>query len=319
MSSSLSLGIFNSLHLKIINTHWCMKRRKFIQQTALSSTVLSLGLPQLSCSSTNSYKMGLQLFSVRDAMARDPLDTLNKLKVMGYQDFETYGFQADTKTIYGFKITEFKQVLDDLGITTTSGHYSFPDYFTASEEDLSRYVNQCIQTATILKSPYITWPFVKPKNRNPEGFKQLADKLNQIGEQVNSAGLGFAYHNHGYEFQDWNGTSGHEILMEITDPNFVKLQMDMYWIVHSGKTPKELVVQQPGRYVMWHIKDMDKVSRDYSELGNGSIDYTKILPDPLASGLEYLYIEQGGNFAQSSMQSAANSAAYYKENLQRFL
>tara|TARA_B110000091_G_scaffold49233_1_gene54121 strand:- start:35 stop:826 length:792 start_codon:yes stop_codon:yes gene_type:complete len=263
--------------------------------------------------------MGLQLFSVRDAMAWDPLDTLNRLKVMGYQDFETYGFQADTKTIYGFKITEFKQVLDDLGITTTSGHYSFPDYFTASEEDLSRYVNQCIQTATILKSPYITWPFVKPKNRNPEGFKQLADKLNQIGEQVNSAGLGFAYHNHGYEFQDWNGTSGHEILMEITDPNFVKLQMDMYWIVHSGKTPKELVAQQPGRYVMWHIKDMDKVSRDYSELGNGSIDYTEMLPDPLASGLEYLYIEQGGNFAQSSMQSAASSAAYYKENLQRFL
>jgi len=296
-----------------------MKRRKFIQQTALSSTVLSLGLPQLSCSSTNSYKMGLQLFSVRDAMARDPLYTLNKLKVMGYQDFETYGFQADTKTIYGFKITEFKQVLDDLGITTTSGHYSFPDYFTASEEDLSRYVNQCIQTATILKSPYITWPFVKPKNRNPEGFKQLADKLNQIGEQVNSAGLGFAYHNHGYEFQDWNGTSGHEILMEITDPNFVKLQMDMYWIVHSGKTPKELVAQQPGRYVMWHIKDMDKVSQDFSELGNGSIDYTKMLPDPMASGLEYLYIEQGGNFAQSSMQSAASSAAYYKKNLQRFL
>ena len=84
-----------------------MKRRKFIQQTALSSAVLSLGLPQLSFSSTNSYKMGLQLFSVRDAMALDPLDTLNKLKVMGYQDFETYGFQADTETLYGFKICPY--------------------------------------------------------------------------------------------------------------------------------------------------------------------------------------------------------------------
>jgi sugar phosphate isomerase/epimerase len=302
-----------------IKPYWCMKRKEFIQQTALLSAGLSLGLPQLAFSSIKSYKMGLQLFSVRDAMALDPLSTLKKLKAMGYQDFETYGFQSDTETIYGFKIKEFKRILDDLRITTTSGHYSFPEYFTVSEEDLLRYVDQCIETAKILNSPYITWPFVKSENRNPEDFKLLADKLNLIGEQVSVAGLGFAYHNHGYEFQDWNGTSGHEILMEITDPNFVKLQMDMYWMVHSGKTPKELVAQQPGRYVMWHIKDMDKVTRDYSELGNGSIDYRKMLPDPVTSGLKYLYIEQGGNFAQSSIQSAADSATYYKENLQQFL
>ena len=95
----------------------------------------------------------------------------------------------------------------------------------------------------------------------------MADKLNLIGEQVKSADLGFAYHNHGYEFQNWGGTSGHDILMKITDKNLVKLQMDMYWVIHSGKTPKELVDKHPGRYVMWHIKDMDKITRDYSELG----------------------------------------------------
>ena len=70
---------------------------------------------------------------------------------------------------------------------------------------------------------------------------------------------------------------------------------------------------------MWHIKDMDKVTRDYTELGNGSIDYAAILPDPVSSGLEYYYLEQGGNFARSPMDSVAQSAAYFKKNLQHFL
>ena len=93
----------------------------------------------------------------------------------------------------------------------------------------------------------------------------------------------------------------------------------MYWVMHSSNfTPKELVDAQPGRYVLWHIKDMDKISRDYTELGNGSIDYLVHLPDPQKSGLEYFYIEQGGNFTVNSMESARTSAEYFKEHLQRF-
>ena len=95
--------------------------------------------------------------------------------------------------------------------------------------------------------------------------------------------------------------------------------MDMYWAVHSGTTPKALVAEQPGRYVMWHIKDMDTITRDYTELGNGSIDYVSMLPDPVAAGLEYYYIEQGGNFAENSMQSVATSIAYFKKHLQFLL
>jgi len=88
----------------------------------------------------------------------------------------------------------------------------------------------------------------------------------------------------------------------------VKLQIDMYWVMHSSKqTPKELISQHPGRYVMWHIKDMDKITRDYTELGNGSIDYVDVLPDPNESGLEYFYIEQGGNFAHNAMNFSTSS------------
>ncbi|MEL7534788.1 MAG: TIM barrel protein [Bacteroidota bacterium] len=242
------------------------------------------------------------------------------LKAMGYEDFETYGFDHEQGTFYGYKSAEFKQVLDDLDLTVTSGHYGFAPFLDKSDDELKRFVDQCIEAAKIIQSPYITWPWIAPEQRNMETFKLMAGKLNLIGEQVTAAGLGFAYHNHGFEFEDHDGSCGYDIILRDTDPNLVKLQLDMYWVMHAGRTtPKELVKQQPGRIVMWHIKNMDKVSRDYTELGNGSINYHEVLPDPQASGLEYFYIEQGGNFATNSKQSAADSAEYFKSNLQQYL
>ena len=185
----------------------------------------------------------------------------------------------------------------------------------ASPAEVSAYVEKCIAAAKTLESPYLTWPFVLEEYRNPAGFERLATLLNQIGQQVTEAGLGFAYHNHGYEFEDWEGTTGFDIILAKTNPQWVKLQLDMYWAVHSGRTPQELVAAQPGRFVMWHIKDMHKESRDYTEMGQGSIDYTSMLPNPKTSGLQYYYIEQGGNFALSSMESAKTSIRYVKENL----
>lgn len=290
--------------------------------TTFSLLVLFFGLlssctigPQKKSPPLPKHKIGLQLFSVRDAMAKDPKGTLIALKEMGYEDFETYGFDPETGTIYGYPVAAFKTLLDELGLTTTSGHYGFAGLMEASPEEVLAYVAKCIVAAKTLESHYLTWPFVLEDYRNPAGFERLVKLLNQIGQQVTEAGLGFAYHNHGYEFEDWDGTTGYNIILENTNPDWVKLQLDMYWAVHSWKTPKELVTAQPGRYVMWHIKDMHKESRDYTEMGQGSIDYTSMLPDPKTSGLQYYYIEQGGNFAVNSMESAKTSIHYVKENL----
>ncbi len=264
--------------------------------------------------------MGYQLFSIRDEMAKDPVATLKALKAMGYEDFETYGFDHEKEMFYGYKSSEFKQILDDLELSVSSGHYGFSAYLEKSEDDLKRFVDQCIVGAKALDSSYITWPWIAPEQRTIDNFKLMAKKLNLAGEQIVDAGLGFAYHNHGFEFEDLGGENGFDIVIRETDPSLVKLQMDMYWVMHSSKhTPKELISKQPERYVMWHIKDMDKVTRDYTELGNGSIDYTEILPDPNKSGLEFYYIEQGGNFSDNSMKSAATSAHYFKKHLQKYL
>ena len=264
--------------------------------------------------------MGLQLFTVRAAMASDVTGTLKKIAALGYEDLETYGFNPDEGKYYGLKATAFKQLLDDNQLTTSSGHYDLFRFLETPADALKRYVDQCVEGAHAIGQRYITWPWLAPESRTLEKFKLLAEKLNVVGEQVTKAGLGFAYHNHDFEFIDHDGENGYNIIMRDTDPSLVKLQIDLYWVMHSSKlSPGELFSKQPGRFVMWHIKDMDKVSRDYTELGNGSIDYKVILPEASRAGMQLYFLEQGGNFAKDPIQSITDSALFFKKNLESSL
>lgn len=294
-----------------------MDRRTFIQTTAaLSASAMALS----SFAADKKFKMGLQLFTIRAPLAADTKGTLKKVAALGFQDTETYGFDPDKVTYYGLGAADFKKILEDNGLTTTSGHYDFAKYFGGSDDDMKRFVDQCIKGARAVGQPYITWPWLAENQRSIEHFKLLVNKLNMIGKQVKDAGLGFAYHNHNFEFIDHNGQNGYSIIMSETDPELVKLQIDLYWTTHSSKlSAHELFTKQLGRFVMWHIKDMDKKTRDYTELGNGSIDYTVILPDAKLAGMKYYYLEQGGNFAKDPMQSITDSAAYWKKNLEALL
>lgn len=293
-------------------------RRTFLKQTGVLSVSSMLPLSVLPMD--YKYKMGLQLFTIRDAMAKDPIGSIKYARELGYEDGEIYGYDGKNDTYYGIKSQEFKKQLVDLDFTISSGHYDFSSLFNEPMDYLKRYVDQCIKGSKTLDSKYITWPWLAPEFRTIENFKILADKLNTIGERVSKAGLQFAYHNHDFEFTDHNGEQGYDIILKNTEPSLVKLQMDMYWVEHSSnKNIHELITENPGRYVMWHIKDMDKVTRDYSEMGNGSIDYKTLLSSVDMEDLQYYYIEQGGNFADNSMQSITDSAVYFKKHLQRFL
>lgn len=284
-------------------------------------TAMSL-LPAYACQKApvSKYKMGYQLFSIRDQMAKDPLATLKALIAMGYESFETYGYEPDTDQIYGYTAQEFRNVLDELQVVAPSGHFGFDPFHFAEEAEILRFVDGCLKGAETMGMKYITWPWLAPEKRNPEGFEQLVIQLNRIGKHIQGSGIGLAFHNHGYEFEDHNGVNGYDMILTQTDPELVKLQLDMYWLKHStNMTPQQLADDQPGRYVMWHIKDMDKVTRDYTELGNGSIDYTTYLPKAEDAGLEFYFIEQGGNFTVNSTESAKASAEYFKANLQQLI
>lgn len=295
-------------------------RKDFIFQSASFMSASWLTLHGFSNDPFVKYKMGLQLFTVRQPLANDLTGTIKKIASIGYEDCETYGYDPEQGKYYGLKATAFKELLADNNMITTSGHYDFTKFFDKSPDVMMRYVDQCIQGAHALGQRYITWPWLDPAFRTIDNFKLLATKLNAIGERVNKGSLGFAYHNHDFEFTDHEGENGYDIIMKGTDPALVKLQMDLYWVMHSSKqSPSELFSRQPGRFVMWHIKDMDKLTRDYSELGNGSIDFSVILPEASRAGLQYYYIEQGGNFAKDPIQSITDSAAYFKKNLEKYL
>ena len=272
-----------------------------------------------SCRPEQHYKMGLQLYTIRDAMARDVAGTLKRIAALGYQEVETYGFDPEGIGYYRRPAQKSGAAAHrDHGLTSPSGHYDLNRFATASDADLHRYVDSCIEGARA-PGPELTSPGRSSSRRSGAAGAVLAggsQRFNGIGERIAKGGLQFAYHNHGFEFFGAGQTNPYDIVLRDTDPKLVKLQLDLYWLSHdSTQPPRYWFERAPGRYVMWHVKDMHKVSRDYTELGNGTIDYTKIWPDAAFSGMKHFFVEQGGNFAQDSMQSVTDCAAYVKRFL----
>ena len=298
-----------------------MRRRTFLRHSSLLAAAASAagGARTLAAMSlAPDFPMGYQLFSVRDALDADPLGTLRALVAMGYGHFESYGYDAEADRLYGFAPAELRARLDELGTRMTSGHFGFVDFLDRPDDDLRRYTDRCLACAEALGQRYLVWPIVPEGYRTAAGFRRLAAKLNVIGAQVSGSGVGFAWHNNGGEFDDLgDGASGYELVLAEADPELVDLQLDLYWLAHdrTDLTPADLVERYPGRLKLWHVKDMHPVSRDYTELGAGTIDYHTWLPDAAAAGLELLYLEQGGNYAEDSMMSAEVSARYWRGEL----
>jgi sugar phosphate isomerase/epimerase len=290
-----------------------MSRRTFMQRAGgIASAALAFPVPQ----PRRRYKLGLQLFTLRAAMARDVEGTLQRVAAMGYEEVETYGFDPEGIRYYGLAGKAFAQRLRDHNLSTSSGHYDLNRFVTTSVDDLKRYVDRCIEGARVLGQEYITWPLLDEDSRTIDKFKVAAERLNIAGGQIKKAGLQLAYHNHDFEFVEQNGQIGYDIILKETDPALVKLQMDLYWIAHGSKlTPHQWFERQPGRFVMWHVKDMHRTSRDYTEVGNGTIDFTRIWPDASLAGMKHFFVEQGGNFTHDPFRSVADSAEYVKRVL----
>ncbi len=290
-------------------------RRTFLKQAgSLASGALILPVMQ----KPRRYKIGLELFTVNRDMNRDPVASLKRVADMGYEEVETYGLDPKALTYYGLTAAEFAKRLQEHGLVTPSGHYDLQQFLHSSTDDLNRFVDRCAEGARILGQRYIVWPFIEPRLRTLDTFKEVAGLLNVIGARLAKSGLQAAYHNNGGEFIAQAGQIPYDVILRETDQAIVKLQIDLYWHAHdTDDPPHALFKRAPGRFAMWHVKDMHKVSRDYTEMGNGTIDYTRIWPDAAMSGMEHFYVEQGGNFAVSAMQSAADGIAYVKKYLQK--
>ena len=260
----------------------------------------------------SSLKVGLQLYTLRDYIDKDPKGVLAKVAKAGYQEVETYGFSKE-KGFWGMSAKEFKSVLAANGLTTSAGHYGLDDFIGgASQDSLKAY----IEAAKNCGQAYLVVPYLGDKLRaKADDFKVVADKLNQAGQLCKTAGLKLAYHNHDFEFKSIGGTTLYDVMLKQTDPALVDFEMDIYWVVRAGQDPIKLITQHPKRFTMWHVKDMEKANPEHNtEVGSGTIDFKKIFQSATTSGVKHIFMEQE-YFAKDAYQSITQSAAYIKKTL----
>jgi sugar phosphate isomerase/epimerase len=284
-------------------------RRTFIQQAGLLATGLAIN-PSVFL--MKDKVVGLQLYSLREYIHKDVSGIIAKVAKAGYKDVETYGF--DEKNQF-FKLSpkDFGSLLTSNGLKSTSGHYNPNDFLYGKGTDQLRYM---IDGSAALNQQHFVIPYLNEDMRkSADDYKALAEKLNVAGELCKKSNLKAAYHNHDFEFKQWDGVTGQDILLKETDPNLVDFELDLYWVARSGNDPLELFAKHPGRFKLWHVKDMDKTNNKLNtEIGSGSIDYRKIFAKGKQAGVQHIFVEQE-NFAIDPFESITQSNKYVKNIL----
>ena len=238
-------GIFFPLPMK-------NQRRKFIQ----SSLLLGVGaavMPLQFCAApkkeeateTATSKLsafGIQLYSVKEDMAIDPVATIKSLAGFGYKQLE--GFDGGKGILWGMQPAEFKALMTELGIEMVASHCNVFENLEAQA-----------QQAAEVGIKYLICPWIGPQKSLDE-YRAMAKEFNQIGEKLKSFGIKFAYHNHDYTFVDLEGQLPQDLLMNETDPALVDFELDIYWSSFMNEDAVEWFNKYPGRFNMWHVKDL---------------------------------------------------------------
>jgi sugar phosphate isomerase/epimerase len=286
-------------------------RRTFLTQAGLLSAGAMMAPSLLTAKPVK--KVGLQLYSLRDQLPKDPKGVLAKVAQAGYKEVEPFGYSKGGG-FWGLDPTAFNDVLLANGLSTASGHYDMNQFFgSGSTENLDFYIEAAHATgqSTIIV-PAINGDFIK----TVDDFKKVAAQLNKAGELCQKAGLKLGYHNHNFEWRPVDGTTFYDTIIDETDPKLVTMEMDIYWVVRSGKDPLELFAKHPGRYEFVHIKDMDKGNHEINtEIGSGTIDFVKILAQAKQAGVKHFIVEQENYTNIDPYVSIKQSAKYIKDNI----
>lgn len=287
-------------------------RRSFVKQAGfiVGAAVIA---PSLAFSKVDK-KVGLQLYSLRDLLPKNPAKVVGQIAKAGYKEVETFGL--NNGKFFGYAPKDFKKLLADNGLTAPSGHYGMDEYVRTGKTD---ELHANMQAALAVGSSYFTIASAHAGD-GVEGYKKLAEDFTKVAEIAKSEGLKFAYHNHNSEFRAVGDTTGYQILLNETDKDLVNFEMDIYWVVSGGKDPLTLIKEHPGRFVMWHVKDMDKQHpEENTEVGNGSIDFKAVFEEASLSGMKHFFVEHENNYYPNPIASITTSCNYIKKNLLPYL
>ncbi|WAC13029.1 sugar phosphate isomerase/epimerase family protein [Dyadobacter pollutisoli] len=309
-------------------------RRRFLKQAG-AAIAGGLILPAISKASglfgnmAASWPIGIQLFTVFKPMNEDPEGTLKKIAAIGYQEVES-AFST-RGGYYGYKPKEFKKLVEGVGLKWRAHHalgapfkMPPPDKMPKGADGkpieipkmpalltLRDNYQQLVDDAAEAELSYLVCASTPVANL--EEIKNSIEVFQKTGEAAKKAGIGFAYHNHATEFDAVEGgKTPYELVLSQTDKDLVKMELDLAWATKAGKDPVALFKEHPGRFPLWHAKDIKSDLQTITEVGNGVVEFKRIFEAAKIAGLQYFFIEQ-------DMAPAMENVATGYKNLAKIL
>jgi sugar phosphate isomerase/epimerase len=288
-----------------------MTRRKFLGHVAASPLIpVAADLSRRSAAAKADRKierLGLQLYTVRDQIAKDFEGTLAKVAAAGYKEVEFAGY-------FDHAPKDVRAILDRHKLTAPSAHVDLATVETK--------LPQVIETSHVIGHKFVVNPWIDEEMRKqPDIWKRIAATFNKAGETCKKAGLQFAYHNHHFEFVPVNGVMPFDLLLKECDSDLVKMELDLCWITVAGKDPLEYFQRHPGRFPLVHVKGLKKVPEgeapvpfekaipNITDVGtNDIIDWKRIFAKSEQAGIRHYFVEHDA--APSPFDSIAASAKY---------
>jgi len=272
-------------------------RREFLKISATGS----LGMMLLSSATSipaiandrKRFGVGIQLYTVRDAMTADVRGTLKKVSDIGYKNLELAGYSNGK--FYGFSPSEFKKIVTDLGMVSLSSHSAVESKGITVET-----AKLMADAHAELGVKYCIQPWINDEDRTIEKYKKMIGDWNKVGKIMKGVGIQFGYHNHNFEFAKVNGVVPYyDIFMPEMDKDLITMELDLFWAAKAGQDPIAMFKKYPGRFQLLHFKDMrtnqppffEVIKDDICSVGEGVIDFKKILSAKKTAGMKYLFVE----------------------------
>lgn len=277
-----------------------MQRRTFLRSTALAaagSTLLSKNLLALAGKAKDELT-GVQLYSVREDMKKDPMATLKALAEMGYKNVEHANYV--NRKFYGWAPQEFRKILDGLGLKMPSGHTVMTSqHWDEGKKDFTDAWKWTVEDAAVMGQQLVISPWLEEgKRKNYDDLLRYLDVFNKSGELCKKSGMRFGYHNHDFEFsQSVNGQQLFDIILGHTDPSLVAQQLDIGNMYNGGVKALDIMKKFPGRFTSMHVKD-EIVGNDGGEkyestiLGTGIVPVKEVIDLGRKYGTKHFIIEQ---------------------------
>ena len=252
----------------------------------------------------NANMIGLQMYTVRDQLQKDFDATVEQIAKIGYRNLEFAGYYNRTPE-------QVRALLDRVGAVSRSAHIGAP----LMRQDAAAQ----IRSAKTIGQEYITLPSYNFGREGLAGWRKGVAEFNQWGAMCRDAGIKLAYHNHANEFAPLEGTTGYDVLLKEVDPALVDFELDLYWARFADQDPVALFAKYPGRFTMWHVKDMSVTGtqKGMTPVGKGTIDFRTIFARARESGLKYFFVEHdsAAQYPGGSLASVQASYDYLRQLL----